>query len=180
MIFHALKLDGAYRIEPELVVDERGAFARRFCADEFHAHGLEQDLLQRSISINLRAGTIRGMHFQVAPHLEAKIVRCTRGAIFDVMVDLRNGSSTYGQWHGEELTAENHLMFYIPKGFAHGFQSLIDNTEVDYEITPAYVLGAGAGFRFDDPVLAIDWPIADSIISERDQELPSSFTGIRL
>jgi dTDP-4-dehydrorhamnose 3,5-epimerase len=180
MIFTTLHLAGAYRIGPQLIEDERGAFARRFCADEFRAHGLESDLVQRSISINLRAGTIRGMHFQAPPHLEAKIVRCTRGAIFDVMVDLREGSPTYGQWHGEELSAKNHLMIYIPKGFAHGFQSLTDDAEVDYEITPAYVAGAGAGFRFDDPMLAIRWPIADIIISERDKALPSSFTGIRL
>jgi dTDP-4-dehydrorhamnose 3,5-epimerase len=180
MIFHPLKLAGAYRIEPRLIADDRGAFARRFCVNEFRAHGLESDLVQRSISINLQAGTIRGMHFQVAPHLEAKVVRCTRGAIFDVMVDLREGSSTYGRWHGEELSADNHLMLYIPKGFAHGFQSLVDNTEIDYEITPAYVAGAAAGFRFNAPALAINWPIADVIISEHDKALPSSFTGIRL
>lgn len=180
MIFHALKLEGAYRIEPELFVDERGAFARRFCTDEFRAHGLESDLVQRSISINLRAGTIRGIHFQARPHLETKIVRCTRGAIFDVLVDLRKGSPTYGQWHGEELSADNHCMFYIPKGFAHGFQSLVDGTEVDYEITPAYVPGSAAGFRFDVPALAINWPIADVIISERDKALPSSIAGMLL
>ena len=145
MIFDPLRLAGAYLVRPELAVDERGGFARRFCADEFRALGLETDLVQRSVSFNKRAGTLRGMHFQVSPHLEAKIVRCTRGAIFDVMVDLREGSPTYGQWQGEELSADNRLMFYIPKGFAHGFQSLIDNTEVDYEITPAYVPGAAAG-----------------------------------
>lgn len=162
------------------MVDERGAFARRFCADEFRALGLETDLVQRSISFNDRAGTLRGMHFQAPPHLEAKIVRCTRGAIFDVMVDLREGSPTYGQWHGEELTADNRLMLYIPKGFAHGFQSLVDNTEVDYEITPTYVAGAAAGFRFDDEKLAINWPIAEVIISERDRILRPSFAGILL
>ncbi len=180
MIFHSLQLAGAYRIEPQLMVDERGAFARRFCADEFRAHGLETDLVQRSISINSRAGTLRGMHFQAAPHLEAKIVRCTRGAIFDVMVDLRGGSPTYGQWHGEQLSAENRLMFYVPKGFAHGFQTLIDNTEVDYEITPAYVPGAAAGFRFDDPKLVINWPVASMIVSDRDRMLPPSCNGILL
>jgi dTDP-4-dehydrorhamnose 3,5-epimerase len=171
---------GAYRIEPELMVDERGAFARRFCADEFRAHGLEPDLVQRSISFNARAGTLRGMHYQKPPHLEAKVVRCTRGAIFDVMVDLREGSPTYGQWHGEKLSADNRLMFYVPKGFAHGFQSLLDNTEVDYEITPAYVPGTAAGFRFDDPRLAINWPLADMIMSERDKMFPPSFAGISL
>ena len=137
-------------------------------------------MLQRSISINLRAGTIRGIHFQAPPYLEAKVVRCTRGAIFDVMVDLRWRSPTYGQWHGEELSADNHRMFYIPKGFAHGFQSLSDNSEVDYEITPAYVPGSASGFRFDIRELAINWPIADVIVSERDKALPSSFAGIML
>jgi dTDP-4-dehydrorhamnose 3,5-epimerase len=180
MIFHSLKLTGAYRIELQLIVDERGAFGRRFCADEFRARGLEGDLVQRSISVNLRAGTVRGMHFQLPPHLEAKVVRCTRGSIFDVMVDLRDGSPTYGQWHGEELSADNHLMLYIPKGFAHGFQSLVDNTEVDYEITPPYVSGANFGFRFDDPALAIDWPIANVIISQRDKALPLSSAGMLL
>jgi dTDP-4-dehydrorhamnose 3,5-epimerase len=180
MIFHPLQLAGSYRIEPQLMADERGAFARRFCADEFRALGLETDLVQRSISFNARAGTLRGMHYQMPPQLEAKTVRCTRGAIFDVMVDLREGSPTYGQWHGEELTADNRLTVYIPKGFAHGFQSLVDNTEIDYEITPAYVAEAAAGFRFDDPRLAINWPIADMIISERDKTLPPSFAGILL
>ena len=180
MIFQPLKLAGAYRIEPQLMVDERGAFGRRFCADEFRVLGLETDLVQRSISFNARAGTLRGLHFQAAPHLEAKIVRCTRGAIFDVMVDLREGSHSYGQWHGEELSADNRRMLYIPKGFAHGFQSLVDNTEVDYEIAPAYVPDGAAGFRFDDPSLAIDWPIANVIMSERDMALPKSHEGIVL
>jgi dTDP-4-dehydrorhamnose 3,5-epimerase len=180
VIFHPIYLAGAYRIELQMIADDRGAFARRFCADEFRAHGLESDLVQRSISISARKGTLRGMHFQAHPHLEAKIVRCTRGAIFDVMVDLREGSLTYGQWHGEELTADNRLMLYIPKGFAHGFQSLVDNTEVDYEITPAYVPEAAAGFRFDDSALAINWPVADMIISKRDKALPTSFAGILL
>jgi dTDP-4-dehydrorhamnose 3,5-epimerase len=178
--FYPLPLVGAYRIEPQLMADERGAFARRFCTDEFRALGLETDLVQRSISFNARAGTLRGMHFQLSPHLEVKTVRCTRGAIFDVIVDLRSGSPTYGRWHGEELTADNRLTLYIPKGFAHGFQSLVDNTEVDYEITPAYVPGASAGFRFDDPALGIIWPTADVIVSERDKELPPSFAGIVL
>lgn len=180
MIFESLRFAGAHRIKPTLVVDERGAFARRFCADEFRELGLETDLVQHSISFNVRAGTLRGMHFQSPPHLETKLVRCTRGAIFDVMVDLREGSPTYGQWHGEELSADNRMMLYIPKGFAHGFQTLADNTEVDYEITPAYVPGADRGFRFDDPELAIAWPIADVIVSDRDKSLPASFAGIRL
>jgi dTDP-4-dehydrorhamnose 3,5-epimerase len=180
VIFSELKLAGAYVIRPDLVEDERGAFARRFCRDEFRAAGLETDFVQRSISFNARAGTLRGFHFQTPPYLEAKIVRCTRGAIFDVMVDLRAGSPTYGEWHGEKLTAYNRLMFYIPKGFAHGFQSLDDNTEVDYEITTAYVPGGAAGFRFDDPALSINWPVADIIMSDRDKKLPPSFAGMFL
>lgn len=180
MIFRELHLAGSYLIQPQLNEDGRGAFARRFCADEFRALGLETDFVQRSISFNKRAGTLRGMHFQAPPHLEAKIVRCTRGGIFDVLVDLRSGSSTYGHWHGEELTADNRLMLYVPKGFVHGFQSLVDDSEVDYEITPAYVPGAAAGFRFDDPQLAIKWPVADLIISEGDKTLPPSFAGISL
>jgi dTDP-4-dehydrorhamnose 3,5-epimerase len=180
MIFTALSLAGAYRIEPQFIADERGAFGRRFCVNEFRAVGLESEFVQCSISINRRAGTIRGMHFQIPPHLETKVVRCTRGAVFDVMVDLREGSPTYGQWHSEELSVDNQLMLYIPKGFAHGFQSLVDNSEVDYEITPAYAPDAAAGFRFDDPALAIHWPIADVVISQRDRALPPSFAGILL
>jgi dTDP-4-dehydrorhamnose 3,5-epimerase len=180
MMFHPLHLVGAYRIEPQLIVDERGAFARRFCADTFRDHGLETDLVQRSISFNARAGTLRGMHFQLPPHLEAKTVRCARGAIFDVMVDLREGSPTYGQWHGEELTAGNRLTLYIPKGFAHGFQTLVDDTEVDYEITPAYVPECSRGFRYDDPILNITWPLSTIVMSDRDKALPASFKGIAL
>lgn len=179
MIFYPLPLVGAYRIEPELVADDRGAFARRFCADIFGAQGLQIDLVQRSFSFNLKAGTLRGMHFQAPPHLETKIVRCTRGAIFDVMVDLRDQSATYGQWYGEELTADNRIMLYIPKGFAHGFQTLVDNTEIDYEIAPAYVPGADRGFRFDDPSLCIAWPIAAAIVSDRDRTLPASHCGVK-
>ncbi len=180
MIFHQLHLAGAYRIELQLITDERGAFARRFCTETFRARGLESDLVQRSVSFNAHAGTLRGMHFQAPPHLEAKLVRCTRGAVFDVMVDLREASATYGQWHGEELSADNRMMLYVPKGFAHGFQTLVDSTEVDYEITPAYVPGADRGFRFDDPSLGIRWPIACAIISDRDKALPLSCGGLRL
>jgi dTDP-4-dehydrorhamnose 3,5-epimerase len=120
------------------------------------------------------------MHFQEPPHLEVKLVRCTRGAVFDVMVDLRRESPTYGQWHGEELTADNRTMLYVPKGFAHGFQTLTDNTEVDYEISPAYVPGADRGFRFDDPSLGITWPIEAAIMSDRDKALPPTHQAFRL
>jgi dTDP-4-dehydrorhamnose 3,5-epimerase len=180
MIFQSLPLAGAYCIELRPIADERGTFARRFCAATFRAHGLESDLVQRSISVNLRAGTLRGMHFQAPPHLEAKLIRCTRGAVFDVMVDLREGSATYGRWHGEELTAYNGRMLYVPKGFAHGFQTMLDDTELDYEITPAYVPGNDRGFRFDDPLLSIPWPVERVIMSDRDRALPKSFEGILL
>lgn len=180
MIFQQLVLHGAYRIVPELMSDERGAFARRFCADEFSALQLETNFVQRSISVNRKAGTLRGMHFQAPPCLETKLVRCVRGAVFDVMVDLREGSSTYGRWHGEELSADNRVILYIPKGFAHGFQTLVDDTELDYEISPAYVPGAERGFRFDDPSIGIAWPIASAIVSERDMVLPRSHRDFRL
>jgi dTDP-4-dehydrorhamnose 3,5-epimerase len=180
MKFHQLRLSGAYRIELQPISDERGAFMRRFCAETFRAMGLESDLIQRSVSYNRHAGTLRGIHFQAPPHCEVKLVRCTRGALFDVMVDLRDGSPTWGQWHGEELTADNRSILYIPKGFAHGFQTLVDHTEVDYEIAPAHVPGAEGGFRFDDPTLGISWPIKAAIISDRDHSLPVTCTGIKL
>jgi dTDP-4-dehydrorhamnose 3,5-epimerase len=170
--FEPLCLPGAYRMRMNLSADDRGFFARRFCAEAFRARDLESDFVQRSISFNVRRGTLRGLHFQAPPALETKIVRCTRGAAFDVIVDLRVGSGTYGRWHGEELSADNRVMLYVPKGFAHGFQTLIDGTEIDYEITPAYVPDAARGVRFDDPALAIEWPVADAVVSARDRDLP--------
>ena len=172
LTFEPLSLPGAYRIRMNLSADERGFFARRFCAETFRRYDLEPDFVQRSISFNLRRGTLRGLHFQAPPGLETKIVRCTRGAAFDVIVDLRAGSPTYGRWHGEELSDDNRVMLYVPKGFAHGFQTLMDETEIDYEITPAYVPAAARGIRFDDPTLAIAWPMADAVVSPRDRELP--------
>jgi len=146
MKFSPLDLEGVFRIQVEPVIDQRGFFVRRFCAQTFRAHGLEDNLVQRSVSFNRRAGTVRGMHFQAAPHSEIKLVRCTRGAVFDVMVDLRKNSSSYGKWCGEVLSADNMVMLYIPRGFAHGFQALVDETEVDYEISPAYVRTRRADF----------------------------------
>jgi dTDP-4-dehydrorhamnose 3,5-epimerase len=180
MIFEPLPLSGAFRVILEPISDERGSFARRFCAETFRDHGLESDFVQRSISFNRRAGTLRGLHFQAPPHLEVKLVRCTGGGIFDVMVDLRDRSPSYGRWHGEILTAGDCKMLYIPGGFAHGFQTLMDGTEVDYEISAAYVSGAERGVRFDDPGLAIPWPIPDPIVSGRDFALPATHQGIRL
>ena len=171
--FEPLALAGAYRLRLMPVTDKRGFFARRFCAEEFAAHGLATDFVQRSVSFNTARGTLRGLHFQAPPAMETKIVRCTRGRMFDVIVDLRNGSPTFGRWHGEELSADNRIMMYVPCGFAHGFQTLVDDTELDYEITPAYIPAVSRGVRFDDPQLAIAWPpLADPIMSLRDRELP--------
>jgi dTDP-4-dehydrorhamnose 3,5-epimerase len=171
MYFDPLALDGAFRVRLDPNADDRGFFARRFCADIFARHRLETDFVQRSISFNARRGTLRGLHFQAPPALETKIVRCTRGAAFDVIVDLRRGSPTFGRWHGEEITADNRIMLYVPKGLAHGFQTLMDTTELDYEITPAHVRGATRGIRFDDPALAIPWPVPEMILSPDDKAL---------
>ncbi len=172
MIFEPLPLSGAYRIRLSPSVDDRGFFARRFCVEEFAERGLETDFVQRSVSYSHLSGTLRGLHIQAPPAAEAKIVRCTRGAAIDVIVDLRVGSPTYSHWHGEEIAAGNRHMLYIPKGFAHGFQTLVDETEIDYEITPAYVPSAARGIRFDDASINISWPIEKKIISQRDRSLP--------
>lgn len=172
MKFVPLDIPGAWRIDIEPRADERGFFARTFCADEMAAHGLVTNFPQRSVSFNRKRATLRGLHFQAEPHSETKIVRCTAGACFDVVVDLRPGSARYRQWHGEELSAGNRRMLYIPPGCAHGFQTLADDTEIYYEITPAYVPSAARGVRWNDPGLAITWPILDPIMSERDATLP--------
>jgi dTDP-4-dehydrorhamnose 3,5-epimerase len=172
MLFEPLAIEGAYRITIEPIADERGFFARVFSADTFAERGLKADFVQRSISYNHRRGTLRGLHYQVEPHSETKIVRCTRGAVFDVLVDLRPHSTTYRRWQSLELTAENRAMVYIPPGCAHGFQALVDETELIYEITPAYVAAAGRGIAWDDPLLAIGWPIREPILSTADRNLP--------
>jgi dTDP-4-dehydrorhamnose 3,5-epimerase len=172
-VFEPLPFAGAYRIRMAPAADDRGFFARRFCAETFRRHGLETDFVQRSLSYNARRGTLRGLHFQAPPALETKIVRCIRGAAFDVIVDLRQDSPTLGRWHGEQMTADDRMMLYVPQGLAHGFQTLENDTEIDYEITPAYDPGAARGVRFDDPTLAIAWPVRDTIVSVRDRNLPS-------
>ena len=172
MKFHPTDLVGAWVIELETIVDDRGYFARSFCADEFREHGLETQFVQGNVSYNREAGTLRGMHYQIAPHEEAKLVRCSRGAIFDVIVDLRRGSETLGQCFCVELTADNGRMLYVPKGFAHGFQSLLPDTEVCYQMSDAYAPSSGRGFRFDDSEIAIPWPLEVTQVSERDRELP--------
>ena len=172
MIIEALEFSGACRITLVPQPDDRGFFARRFCAETFARHGLETDFVQRSFSYNRHRGTLRGLHFQAAPHAETKLVRCTRGAAFDVIVDLRRESPTYGRWHAEELAAERLVMLYIPRGFAHGFQTLVDDTEVDYEITPGYAAEDARGVRYDDPRLGIPWPFPHPIVSDRDRLFP--------
>jgi dTDP-4-dehydrorhamnose 3,5-epimerase len=172
MRFTPIALTGGYLIHLEPRVDQRGTFARAFCAREFAAKGLETSFVQTSISSNNRSGTVRGMHFQREPHAEAKLVRCIRGAFYDVIVDLREESPTYLRWFGIELSEDNGMMMYIPKGFAHGFQTLTDGATVFYMVSAYYAPEAEVGLRFDDPKLAIRWPRAVSDISEKDTRWP--------
>ena len=171
MIFHETGLNGAFLIEIEKISDERGFFARSWCHREARAHGIEVDWVQCNISHNLRKGTLRGMHWQ-EPDFEAKLVRVTRWAILDVIVDIRDGSSTRGSHYAAELTAENRSALFIPKGFAHGFVSLEDDTEIFYQMSEYYAKGQDRGFRFDDPAVGIEWPDGGKIMSGRDLELP--------
>ena len=155
MIFTETKIKGAFHLEPELLSDDRGFFARSFCADEFREHGLETNIVQCNISYNKKKGTLRGMHYQAAPYEEAKIVSCTKGAIYDVVLDLRKNSGTYLQWAAVALTDKNFNMLYIPKGCAHGFQTLRDNTVVYYQMTEFYHPEYASGLRWDDSQLNI-------------------------
>ena len=173
MRFVPASLSGAYLIELERHEDERGFFARTWCRDELAEHGLSVEVAQCSISRNARAGTVRGMHFQLPPHEEVKIVRCNRGAIFDVIIDLRPGSPTNAYWFGVELTEELGTALYVPAGFAHGFQTLVDQTEVSYMISTPYNPEASSGVRWDDPAFSIDWPASPGrTISDRDLGWP--------
>ncbi|MBI1983202.1 MAG: dTDP-4-dehydrorhamnose 3,5-epimerase [Acidobacteria bacterium] len=172
MIVTEIVLRGAFLLDLEPVEDQRGFFARLWCADEFRKRGLESNLAQMSISYNRLRGTVRGMHYQAPPHEETKLIRCTAGAIHDVIIDLRTDSSTLGKWYATELSARDHRMFYIPRGFAHGFQSLEDGTEVQYMISAAYHPEAARGVRWDDPAFGIRWPLPVSSISERDLSFP--------
>lgn len=172
MIFTETPIKGAYVIEPERQEDERGFFARTWCRRDFAAHGLNPALVQCNISFNRTKGTLRGMHYQVAPHAEAKLVRCTAGAIYDVIVDLRPQSATCTQWFGVELTADNRRMLYIPEGLAHGFLTLGDDTEVFYQMSEYYVAECARGVRWNDPAFGIRWPGEVRMISRRDQSYP--------
>lgn len=153
--------------------DERGSFARLFCREEFAAHGLETQIDQCNASFNRSAGTLRGLHFQRSPYGETKVVRCHRGRIWDVLVDLREKSPTAGQWYAQELSEANHCMLYIPRGFAHGFQTLENDSEIFYAMFDAYVPGAASGIRWNDESLSIDWPLRPSLMSDQDANLPS-------
>jgi dTDP-4-dehydrorhamnose 3,5-epimerase len=172
MRFEATALAGAWLLWPERVLDERGYFARTWCRRELAEHGLDPEIAQCSVSFNARKGTLRGLHFQAAPHAEVKLVRITRGAIYDVIVDLRPGSPTYRRHAAFILSAAQGNQLYIPTGMAHGFQTLEDSTEVCYQISAFYVAEAARGIRWDDPTFAIAWPEPVTVISERDRSLP--------
>jgi dTDP-4-dehydrorhamnose 3,5-epimerase len=165
-------LAGLYVVEIEPRKDDRGFFARSFCIEEFDAHGLERKVAQCNVSFNENAGTLRGLHFQAEPHGEAKLVRCTQGAIYDVAVDIRPDSRTYLKWYAVELNSKNRRMLFIPQGFAHGFQTLMDETEVFYLMFEAYHPESARGLRWDDPKVGIAWPLANLIISEKDRTYP--------
>lgn len=171
MKFTETKLKGAFIIDIEPREDERGFFARSWCEDEFKKHGLNPRLAQCNISFNKKKGTLRGMHYQVAPFAEAKLVRCTRGAIYDVIIDLRPDSPTFKRWVSVELAAENHRALYVPEDFAHGFQTLMDNTEVFYQMSEFYHPECARGVRWNDVAFEIVWPILDVVISENDSKI---------
>ena len=172
MKFSPLTIAGAWRVEPQPVADERGFFARTWCQQEFAAQGLETRLVQCSVSVSPRRGTLRGMHYQAPPHGEVKLVRCTRGAIYDVLVDLRPDSATLLAWEAVELTADNRHAVYIPPGVAHGFLTLVDDCEVYYQMSEFYHAEAARGARWNDPAFGIVWPQAVTTISERDSSYP--------
>jgi dTDP-4-dehydrorhamnose 3,5-epimerase len=173
MIFTETALKGVWRLTLQPTEDHRGFFARTWCEREFAAQGLVDRWAQCGISFNRRRGTLRGLHYQRPPHEETKLVRCTMGAIYDVVLDLRRDSPTFRKHVAVELSASNREMLYIPRGCAHGFQTLVDDTEIFYQISPAYAPDHAAGVRWDDPAFAISWPCPDSILSERDRSYPS-------
>jgi len=174
MQFLKTKIDGVWEIKPDLRQDERGRFFRAWCLREFADHGINFVPLQANMGFSLLRGTLRGMHFQSEPALEAKLIRCTRGSMFDVALDLRPGSPTFSQWFGTTLTAENGQMLYIPEGCAHGYQTLEDQTEMHYMASQVYTPAACRGVRFDGPSFSIEWPMAPTSISEQDRNWPLS------
>jgi dTDP-4-dehydrorhamnose 3,5-epimerase len=172
MLFTETKLKGAFIIDLDLKSDSRGFFARTFCAQEFEAHGLKPAVSQCNLSFNHKAGTLRGMHYQVAPACETKLVRCTRGAVYDVIIDLRPDSPTYRQHIGVELSADNRRALYVPEMFAHGYQTLTDDAEVVYQVTEFYTPGYERGARYNDPAFGIEWPMPVQVISDKDANWP--------
>jgi dTDP-4-dehydrorhamnose 3,5-epimerase len=172
MIFRETHLVGAFLIRLEKMEDERGYFARSFCEKEFARHNLSLPVVQCNVSFNRAKGTLRGMHYQAAPHEEAKLVRCTRGALYDVIIDLRPDSETYKDYCAEELTDTNGKMLYVPEGFAHGFVTLADNTEVFYQMSTHYAPEYARGVRYDDPAFGIEWPCSIGCVSEKDRGYP--------
>jgi dTDP-4-dehydrorhamnose 3,5-epimerase len=172
MIFTPTKLPGSFIIEPEKLEDDRGFFARSWCEREFAAHGLNARLVQCDISFSKRRGTLRGMHYQLSPFEEAKLVRCTSGSIYDAIIDLRPGSSTFKKHIGLVLTAENHKILYVPEGFAHGFLTMEDNTEVFYQMSEFHSPEHARGARWNDPAFGISWPLVPTTMSERDRTCP--------
>jgi len=177
MIFTATQHEDAWLIDIDPREDERGFFARIWCRQELAAQGLDTEIAQESLSFNRHRGTVRGLHFQRPPHEETKIVRCTRGGIFDVIVDLRPRSPSYLRWQGFELTAENRKALYVPKGFAHGFQTLADNAEIVYQISEFYAPNSAGGYRSDDVAFGIAWPLPVTVVSERDLSWPAFKAG---
>jgi dTDP-4-dehydrorhamnose 3,5-epimerase len=172
MIFTETKLKGAYLINLKRLEDERGFFARTFCQHEFKEYGLNIEIAQTNISYNKKRGTLRGMHMQLAPFKESKVIKCNQGAIYDVIVDLRKNSKTFLQWISAELTSENYQMIYVPEGFAHGFITLEDNTEVTYQMNQFYAPGSEKGFKWNDPAFDIIWPMEPVVMAERDKNFP--------
>ena len=173
MIFCPTNVAGAFEIRPELIHDERGWFTRTWCQREFESHGLNPRIAQCNLSFNPRKGTLRGMHYQVGEHAEAKLVRCTRGSIFDVALDIRPSSPTFKKWAAVVLKADASNMFYIPEGCAHGFLTLADETEVFYQISEFYHPESGRGVRWDDPAFGVEWPARVEVISDRDRTYPN-------
>jgi dTDP-4-dehydrorhamnose 3,5-epimerase len=178
MTFTETKLPGAYIITIKRLEDERGFFGRSFCKNEFDEHGLNSNIVQANVSYNKTKGILRGLHMQKAPFEETKLVRCTCGAIYDVIVDMRRQSPMFKQWIGVELTADNYTMLYVPEGFAHSYLTLEDNCEVTYNVTQFYTAGAEVGFRWDDPAFNITWPVTPVTISERDRNHPLLATEV--
>jgi dTDP-4-dehydrorhamnose 3,5-epimerase len=172
MIFRDTKLSGVFEIHATPVTDDRGFFARTWCQQEFEDRGLASRIVQCSVSYNVKCGTLRGLHYQAAPFAEAKLVRCTAGAIYDVAVDLREGSPTFRAWHGAELTARNHCALYIPEGCAHGFLTVEDGSEVLYQMSEFYHPEAARGVRWNDPAFGILWPGGVKVIADRDRTYP--------